>query len=546
MNGQEQAAPVEQRSAFVSHASNDRKKAEALAAELERKGLTCWIAPRDVPPGAEYGEEIIRGIERSKAFILILSSAANMSVHVRREVERAASKGKPIYPVRVEDVGPSPKLEFFISMHHWLDAFDDALPEHASRLAAAIASSEEWIGNKVEQRRRWLSGGFATLAAALLISVAVIFSSDIRRSTLNESEKAKAELADRGVPLDPAAFGKALAAADIETLKLSIVGGISPSIVRQAFAEVGNAASFFNNSQGNEEALDWLRGLLDDRLDPNMTFLTVNGDRVGLLQAALESGHFDAAVTLLEGGASPYIYHDLHLKPQGRMPFLYPFLTLNKLDGLSEDERRRLAAIYVASGAGTPALPPRPDPKEDRDAYDRYPFHYEYTRTRRFEERYDLDITRLESVCTAPRLEVCEVATMRSGGNWCAFERAIPARLVPGEHYQYLIGAPPSGIDLIQLTNVVNDKAYVVTRFDYPGPFSGGLGVAEVSQDARLWSLYKHGWSDWGSGLCEKDKTGSRPRACWRKVELVYAPEAQSLVYEGYEIFKVHQCAEER
>ena len=29
---------------------------------VEARGITCWIAPRDVPPGSRYGEEIVNAI----------------------------------------------------------------------------------------------------------------------------------------------------------------------------------------------------------------------------------------------------------------------------------------------------------------------------------------------------------------------------------------------------------------------------------------------------------------------------------------------------
>src|ERR671914_1230780 len=108
-------------SAFISYASDDREKAEAICTSLEAQGFVCWIAPRDVRAGREYGDEIIRGLERSAAVVLVLSEAANTSVFVRREVERAISKQKPVFPVRIEDVTPSPGLELFISGTHWID-----------------------------------------------------------------------------------------------------------------------------------------------------------------------------------------------------------------------------------------------------------------------------------------------------------------------------------------------------------------------------------------------------------------------------------------
>ena len=62
--------------AFISHAKTDAKQAADIAAALERNGVKCWIAPRDVEPGRNFGDEIIRGIEASRAFILVLSTRA--------------------------------------------------------------------------------------------------------------------------------------------------------------------------------------------------------------------------------------------------------------------------------------------------------------------------------------------------------------------------------------------------------------------------------------------------------------------------------------
>ena len=82
---------------------------------LELRGISCWISPRDIPMGKEYGEAIIAGIENTAATILVLSEQANESIFVRREIERAVSKGKPVFPVRIRNVLPSTGLELFIS-----------------------------------------------------------------------------------------------------------------------------------------------------------------------------------------------------------------------------------------------------------------------------------------------------------------------------------------------------------------------------------------------------------------------------------------------
>jgi hypothetical protein len=133
------ASPI---SAFISYAKADQAKAQEIAASLEQRGFKCWIAPRDVRPGRTYGDEIIRGIEASRALILVLSSASNASGFVSREIERAVSKNKPIFTIRIEDVLPSPALELFISSTQWIDAFSGRLGPHVDRLAELLAEDE--------------------------------------------------------------------------------------------------------------------------------------------------------------------------------------------------------------------------------------------------------------------------------------------------------------------------------------------------------------------------------------------------------------------
>src|SRR6516164_1457374 len=99
--------------AFISYASGDEAIADKICAYLEGNGTSCWIASRDVRPGTDYAAEIIGAIETCAVMVLLLSDKANTSAFVKREVERAVSKGKPIFSVRIEDVKPSKALELF-------------------------------------------------------------------------------------------------------------------------------------------------------------------------------------------------------------------------------------------------------------------------------------------------------------------------------------------------------------------------------------------------------------------------------------------------
>jgi hypothetical protein len=123
---------------FISYASRDKVVADAVCATLESSRVRCWIAPRDVPPGASYAEALIDALNQSRILVLVFSVSSNSSQQVMREVERAVSKGIPIIPLRIEAVTPSKSMEYFISTQHWLDALTPPLEAHLVRLADTI------------------------------------------------------------------------------------------------------------------------------------------------------------------------------------------------------------------------------------------------------------------------------------------------------------------------------------------------------------------------------------------------------------------------
>lgn len=123
---------------FISYSSKDKPTADAACAVLESKGIRCWIAPRDITPGADWGETIVEAIHSSRAFLLIFSGNANTSQQIKREVERAVNRGLPVIPMRIENVLPAKSLEYFLSTPHWLDAFTPPLQQHLDYLSDII------------------------------------------------------------------------------------------------------------------------------------------------------------------------------------------------------------------------------------------------------------------------------------------------------------------------------------------------------------------------------------------------------------------------
>lgn len=58
---------------FISYATGDKVVADAACATLEARRLRCWIAPRDVLPGTNYGEAIVNALRDSKVVVLLFS-----------------------------------------------------------------------------------------------------------------------------------------------------------------------------------------------------------------------------------------------------------------------------------------------------------------------------------------------------------------------------------------------------------------------------------------------------------------------------------------
>ena len=125
---------------FISYSSKDKQWADAACAVLERHRIRCWVAPRDITPGTEWGASIISGLDASKIMVLIFSTHANQSARVRREVERSIGKGLIVLPFRIEDVNPAGAMEYALSNTHWLDGFTPPVEHHLETLANSVKS----------------------------------------------------------------------------------------------------------------------------------------------------------------------------------------------------------------------------------------------------------------------------------------------------------------------------------------------------------------------------------------------------------------------
>jgi len=123
---------------FVCHSSKDQRSANALVAHLERNNMRCWVAPRDIVPGANLAGVILKAIADSKLMVLVFSEHTNAAPHIRRLLERAIGEGIPVVALRIADVRPSEDLQPLLRLSRQIDAIDSSIEDHLPKLTETV------------------------------------------------------------------------------------------------------------------------------------------------------------------------------------------------------------------------------------------------------------------------------------------------------------------------------------------------------------------------------------------------------------------------
>ena len=100
---------------FISYSTKDYASAETVRDVLETNGLSCWMAPRDIPGGSNYTKEIPIAIRGCSVFVLILSANAQSSHWVLKELDSAVNAGKVILPFMLEDCILNDEFNFLLT-----------------------------------------------------------------------------------------------------------------------------------------------------------------------------------------------------------------------------------------------------------------------------------------------------------------------------------------------------------------------------------------------------------------------------------------------
>ena len=125
---------------FISYSTKDTEIAFALLETFESYGLDCWIAPRNIPKGAQWAEEIDKAIQNARVFVVIVSSHSVESRQVPKEIALAVSSCESIFPFRIDDTGLQGTFRYYLSDYQFTDATSD-VKQKMIELAEIICSS---------------------------------------------------------------------------------------------------------------------------------------------------------------------------------------------------------------------------------------------------------------------------------------------------------------------------------------------------------------------------------------------------------------------
>lgn len=132
---------------FISYSRKDIAFARMLHKALQDSGLETWIDWQDIPPSADWLEEVYDAIEGADSFVFIISPAAVKSEICEKEIAHAAKNNKRLIPIVIDQIDPQ-LVPTSLALLNWIffnkdeqAAFNAAVQD----LLQAIQTDHAWV-----------------------------------------------------------------------------------------------------------------------------------------------------------------------------------------------------------------------------------------------------------------------------------------------------------------------------------------------------------------------------------------------------------------
>ena len=164
---------------FISYSSQDKEAAQAICHILEQNEIRCWMAPRDIPAGAEYGDLIDEAIKSATIVVVLFSETAATSLWVKGELNIAFEEQKVIIPFRLDKTPLKGQNRVILNQKHWIDAY----PDYKTKFNDLVNAVAQSIGkNNIKKAvkntgkvktdfKKYIFGGIITLIIVVAITM---------------------------------------------------------------------------------------------------------------------------------------------------------------------------------------------------------------------------------------------------------------------------------------------------------------------------------------------------------------------------------------
>ena len=197
---------------FISYKSEETREAHWVAGKLEETGVSCWIAPDSLPGGSSYAEQIPRAIREADAFVLILSSRAQNSKWIPRELDQAINEGKTILPFVIEHCTLNDAFKFYLANVQSYEAWKDKnkAMEAMIREMSGYTGKDRINREALDPPRRgkiWIAAAFLLVLA---LAAAVLFRNGGTFERENDSQAGDYSFEDQGISFEDSALEEAI------------------------------------------------------------------------------------------------------------------------------------------------------------------------------------------------------------------------------------------------------------------------------------------------------------------------------------------------
>lgn len=141
LDGSAQGANV-----FLSYSRKDAAAVRQLLTALEGRHVDAWVDWEDIPPSADWWQEVCSAIESADAFVFVMSPDALTSQVCSDELQHAVRHNKRLVAILCRDVAATPAMPEPLRRIHWIRLRpDDPFDAGVSLVLQAVDTDLEWV-----------------------------------------------------------------------------------------------------------------------------------------------------------------------------------------------------------------------------------------------------------------------------------------------------------------------------------------------------------------------------------------------------------------